>query len=134
MKTALSIILLTAGCALAQTPAGHKQELTVTDRNGTVLMTNANYMCTHMGRVFFNRGCCVEGFDANRLAPALLSHLKIDLNETAVKAQEERQRKEESDRAYRRNLENYNAWKALQDQKRREEEAAGRDTEEASCP
>jgi hypothetical protein len=129
LKTALYVILLAAGCAQAQECSDSKSNLTVTDVNGQVLMTNASYTCAYQGRLFFGRGCQVEGFAAESINPALLSRRGLDLKDIEAKGRADVQKKEESDRAYQRYTQNSIARKAIEDERaarRAEAEAARR--------
>lgn len=102
MKTALYVILFAAGCAQAQECVDSNMNLTVTDINGQVLMTNAAYTCMYQGRLFFGRGCQVEGFAANIINPDILSRLGLDLKEVEAKGREDVRKQQASDRAYQR--------------------------------
>jgi hypothetical protein len=136
MKTTLCMIWLATGCALAQEAACNNTNLTVTDPQGRVLMTNATYTCAYMGRLFFGRGCSVEGFAADTINPGLLRRLGIDLKDVETKAREDVRKKEESNRAYQRCVQNQIARKALEDERaaqQAEAEAARRAEEEKSA-
>jgi hypothetical protein len=102
MKTALYVILFVAGCAQAQQSADSRTNLTVTDINGRVLMTNASYTCMYKGQLFFGRGCLVEGFAATNINPTILSSLGLDLNDIEAKGREDVKTQQVSAQAFQR--------------------------------
>jgi hypothetical protein len=126
MKTALYVILFAAGCARAQECADSDKNLTVTDINGRVLMTNASYTCMYQGRLFFGQGCQVEGFAANNINPAILSRLGFELRDVEAKGLEDVQKKRASDRAYQRYAQERKAIEDERAARRAENEKAAR--------
>jgi hypothetical protein len=102
MKTTLFMILFAAGCAQAQECADSDKNLTVTDINGRVLMTNASYTCMYQGRLFFGRGCHNQGFAAASINPIILARLGLDLKDVEAKGREDVKKKQAFDRAYQR--------------------------------
>jgi hypothetical protein len=132
LKTTLYMILLVAGCAGAQERAESNADLTVTDINDRVLMTNASYACAYQGRLFFNRGCHVEGFAATNINPAILSRLGLNLEEIEAKGREDLRKKQASDRAYERYAQYSIAQKALENERAARRAEADRAAREAA--
>jgi hypothetical protein len=129
MKTALYVILFAARCAQAQECVDSNTNLTVTDINGRVLMTNAAYTCMNQGRLFFGRGCQVEGFAADIINPDILFRLGLDLKEVEAKGRDDVRKKQASDRAYQRYTQNNILGMAVED-----EGAARRAKNEQAAP
>ena len=88
------------------------------------------------GPDFLRAGLLRSGICRRHDRPSLLSRLGIDLKDVETKAREDVRKKQESDRAYQRYVENQIAWKAIEDERairRAEAEAAKRAEEETAA-